>query len=122
MLVDRARTLALGLRRASLREPVEVVVVRARGGRVGRGRRAGRAGRAGRRLRRLHQIHHLLLVRVASAEARVLLDEVIHVEVIAEVTHRDGVRSRGATVAGGRACRAATKYGKKLRDRGFFEF
>jgi hypothetical protein len=28
----------------------------------------------------------------------------------------------GATVAGGRACRAATKYGKKLRDRGFFEF
>jgi len=97
------RTLALRLRRASLREPVEVVVVRARGGGARGRNRAGRAGRAGglRRCLRggevllFHHFHHVLLVRVASAEARVLLDEVIHVEVIAEVTHRErGALSR----------------------------
>ena len=77
---------SLGLRRAGVREPVEVLVVRAAG--LGRLRRARRV-RAGALGRLLHLEHRLLLVRVAASHhGVVLLDEGVHLEIIELVPHR----------------------------------
>ena len=70
----------LGLRRAGVREPVEVLVVRAAG--LGRLRRARRV-HAGALGRLLQLEHRLLLVRVAAPHhGVVLLDEGVHLEII----------------------------------------
>ena len=102
----------LGLRRAGVREPVEVLVVRAAG--LGRLRRARRV-HAGALGRLLQLEHRLLLVRAAAPHhGVVLLDEGVHLEIIELIPHR--ARQSCAMRRGDVAVAARARFSEWPRD------